>query len=79
MSTISQSPSSETTSESQATCAKICGRSSERRASKKVEETSYAYAAAVDVPPEEQIFLCCRMSFSRSESMRISSVGKPAV
>ncbi|MBY2919786.1 class I SAM-dependent methyltransferase [Rhizobium leguminosarum] len=44
-----------------------------------VEETSYAYAAAVDVPPEEQIFLCCRMSFSRSESMRISSVGKPAV
>ncbi|WP_331375693.1 class I SAM-dependent DNA methyltransferase [Sinorhizobium chiapasense] len=27
-----------------------------------VEETSYAYAPAVpDVPPEEQIFLCCQM------------------
>nr|WP_234892748.1 class I SAM-dependent methyltransferase [Sinorhizobium meliloti] len=44
-----------------------------------VEETSYSYATAVGVPPEEQIFLCCRMGFSRSGSMRISSVGKSAM
>ncbi|ASP83183.1 SAM-dependent methyltransferase [Sinorhizobium meliloti] len=44
-----------------------------------VEETSYTYAPAVGVPPEEQVFLCCRMGFSRSGSMRISSVGKSAM
>ncbi|WP_457662993.1 class I SAM-dependent DNA methyltransferase [Sinorhizobium medicae] len=44
-----------------------------------VEETSYSYATAVGVPPEEQIFLCCRMGFSRSGSMRISSIGKSAM
>ncbi|CDZ40670.1 class I SAM-dependent methyltransferase [Neorhizobium galegae] len=31
-----------------------------------VKETSYTCATAIDMPPEEQIFLCCRMSPSRS-------------
>jgi len=44
-----------------------------------VEETSHSYATAVGVPPEEQIFLCYSMGFSRSGTMRISSVGKSAM